>query len=398
MMTQLCTPIAAFIAVLATFSFSGVGYSFHGGGENYCQGCHVIHNPHRDPISGENDSLKPAPAEVRLIGSDPSSTCLRCHAGKSEAVMVLSRDGSWLAPGGDFYWLKKTFGWHAAGHYMQSEADRHGHNIVAIDYDLAQDSKRPVAPGGAYPAADLGCDSCHDPHGKSRKNSTETGAYSPPGFYGEAPEGETGNYRLLGGAGYRSGRSGSGHTFTHGAPIALASPSNWVETDANHTAYGSGMSKWCGNCHVDYIRGHTIGGRKGHPAGENAWLSSELAANYNAYMRAGDLNGNQARAYLSLVPFETGDTDAQALNPYSTAGPSPRANVMCLTCHRAHASAFEYIGRWDFGARFVADAHPRAGDAGVAGNDVQNSFYGREMTVRFGRRQGQFCNKCHLKD
>jgi hypothetical protein len=178
----------------------------------------------------------------------------------------------------------------------------------------------------------------------------------------------------------------------------VASSTSWVETNANHTAYGSGLSKWCGNCHVDYLDGHAIANRKKHPAGKDALLSAEIAENYNAYVKSGDFSGTQASAYLSLVPFETGSTTTLVLNPYSSAGPNRSANVMCLTCHRAHASAFENIGRWDFRTSFITDAHPRGGDAGVTGGDVLNSFYGRNMTAEFGQTQRPLCNKCHVKD
>ncbi|MFH1028135.1 MAG: cytochrome C, partial [Pseudomonadota bacterium] len=374
-MSRCCIPLVAVVSMLATLLFPGIVHSFHEGGEKYCQGCHIIHGSASAPDPGTNENSIATPPEVRLIGSDPSSTCLRCHAVKSEACIVLSDDGSWFTPGGDFYWLRKTFGWHDGGRYMQSEADRHGHNIVAVDYDLSQDRNRSTSPGGSYPAADLGCDSCHDPHGKTNNNAAVTGAPSVSGPYGDEPGGVTGTYRLLAGAGYRRGRRGSGHTFTYGAPIAVASSTSWVESDANHTAYGSDLSQWCGNCHVDFLGSHAIEGRKNHPVGKDALLSAEIAGNYNAYVRSGDFRGTQASAYLSLVPFETGITNTLVLNPYSSAGPDRSANVMCLTCHRAHASAFENIGRWDFRARLIADAHPRGGDAGVTGNDVLNSFY-----------------------
>ena len=68
---------------------------------------------------------------------------------------------------------------------------------------------------------------------------------------------------------------------------------------------------------------------------------------------------------------------------------------MCLTCHRAHASAFRSSGRWDFDAVLLAKSHPGPGDGGVSGNDVQHSYYGRNISVEFGPEQGPFCEKCH---
>ena len=46
----------------------------------------------------------------------------------------------------------------------------------------------------------------------------------------------------------------------------------------------------------------------------------------------------------------------------------------------------------------MSEAHPRKGNAGVAGNEELNSFYGTDMAAVFSRGRRQLCNKCHLKD
>jgi hypothetical protein len=166
-----------------------------------------------------------------------------------------------------------------------------------------------------------------------------------------------------------------------------------VESDASHPAYGSGMSEWCANCHPDFANASRM-----HPSGNNARLRPAMVASYNAYVRTGDTSGTRARAYLALVPFERGVTDVSALQPSSTEGPDATANIMCLTCHRAHASAFSGIGRWDFTATFLVESHPRLGDGGASPADVQNSYYRTDVAVRFGRYQRSLCNKCHVLD
>ncbi|MBA4369398.1 MAG: cytochrome C, partial [Desulfobacterium sp.] len=123
-----------------------------------------------------------------------------------------------------------------------------------------------------------------------------------------------------------------------------------------------------------------------------------IANNYNAYVSTGTLTGTQATSYLALVPFERGTNNPTTLSTTTTAGPSGTSNVMCLTCHRAHASAFPNAGRWDFTATFLASSHPLATDGGVTGNDVLNSYYGRNITTDFGAYQRSLCNKCHLQD
>jgi hypothetical protein len=159
------------------------------------------------------------------------------------------------------------------------------------------------------------------------------------------------------------------------------------------------MSEWCANCHPAFLNSSTSGVAGKHPAGKGAKLNADIARNYSSYMKTGDLSGIQASAYLALVPFEVGISDVVFLDPSSSSGPRfGDANVMCLTCHRAHASPFQNIGRWDFETAFIADSHPQFNDGGASGNDVVNSYYGRNMTAEFGETQRQLCNKCHLKD
>ncbi len=394
--------LVATLAFMIIFVLSPIAYAFHeGGGEEYCLGCHNIHRSEssQDPSPGESSST--LPPRVTLKGSDPSSTCLRCHAVIGAIHSVLSNDGSKFTPGGDFYWLRKTFTWTEGGLSYQSEADSHGHNVVALDYGLHQDRRQNTAPGGSYLAPSLACISCHNPHATTMANGGAGSTTSVLTIYGEEPfEGTTnGNYRLLGGAGYQGSPQGSGVTFTHGPPVAVADSSSWTETDSSHPAYGSGMSEWCANCHPAFLNSSTSGVAGKHPAGKGAKLNADIARNYSSYMKTGDLSGIQASAYLALVPFEVGISDVVFLDPSSSSGPRfGNANVMCLTCHRAHASPFQNIGRWDFETAFIADSHPQSGDGGASGNDVVNSYYGRNMTAKFGETQRQLCNKCHLKD
>jgi hypothetical protein len=394
--------LIAIIVLLSTLLLSGVTCAFHEGGEGYCEGCHTILGSPSNQDWSTDASSDAGPLTLILKGSDPSSTCLRCHAERGEDHRVLSNDGSRYTPGGDFYWLQKTFSWTMGGLSYQSEADRHGHNIVAVDYGLNSDRRLSQSPGGSYPSAALGCTSCHDPHAKTAEKGENPLLTSPSSSYGEEPSTGTppGTFRLLGGVGYAGGQLRSGVTFTHAAPVAQASPLGSAETDSNHTAYGTGMSEWCANCHGGFLNG-SMGGVGGkHPAGNGAKIPAEISNNYNSYAGTGDRSGSQANAYLALVPFEVDTASRSLLDPFSSAGPGSggNANVMCLTCHRAHASAFPSMGRWDFDTTFIADSHPKAGDGGASGIDVLHSYYGRDMISEFGEKQRQLCNKCHLRD
>jgi hypothetical protein len=231
---------------------------------------------------------------------------------------------------------------------------------------------------------------------------------SVSGSYGELPAESTGrgSYRLLGDAGYKGGGSATPEFFfSYDAPIARQNTINrFGESDGSHVDYGVGMSEWCGNCHDAILRNaHADAGDFVHPSGSSVTLSSEIVSMYNTYINTGDLTasttdtgtGDIATAYLQFVPFERGISDQEFLDPTSRRGPNTNSRIMCLTCHRAHASAFSSIGRWDFDAALLAESHPGPGDGGVSGNDVLHSYYGRNIAAEFDPEQGQFCEKCH---
>jgi hypothetical protein len=369
-------------------------YAFHNGSVAECQGCHTMHNSKDGAVVATGGGLSSA----LIVASDPSSVCLNCHSGTGSFNNhhVSSPDGSAMTPGGDFYWLKKTFAW-AGG---SSPGNTHGHNIVALDYGFTADAYRNNAPWGSYPAASLGCSSCHDPHGSTNGGTANS---NPPvsgsGSYGEPAQAGTtrGNYRLLGGTGYNGGNASLGFSFSNDAPIARQNSIRpFGETDTSHVDYGSNMSEWCANCHTDILtnKHQNSSSNFEHPSGNNEDLGDYINT-YNSYVKTGDMSGIRDTAYFALIPFERGESDATTLDPAGTSGPDSASNIMCLTCHRAHASAFKFMGRWDFGAELVIDSHPAAIDAGVTGNDILYSFYGRDMVTEFGASQRILCEKCH---
>jgi hypothetical protein len=347
--------------------------AFHSDGGSQCDGCHGPYQKAADqsavgslsfPDSDNGKSFK------MLRGTDPSSTCLRCH---EEMMKVLSGDGSAYTPGGDFFWLTRS--------YSGSPGENHGHNVISWDYLLDEDRVRTMAPGDgsvSYRSSWLECTSCHDPHANIRVGT-------------ETMKNSEGAYRLLGGVGYEGGGLAAGIGFTNPAPVAKAYPAQRdylpPETNKNHVAYGSGMSEWCSNCHS----GLAGSGKHRHPAGEEAKLG-RLAQLYDAYVTSGRMEGNHATAYDFLVPFEHGTDNLADLSTSSTAGPTPGSNVMCLTCHRAHASPFSSSGRWDFKSTLLAES------AVLSTPEARHAYYGEEISRRYGPYQRSLCNKCHVKD
>jgi hypothetical protein len=401
-MKTIKTSIAIMAAVLLSLGLSATASAFHNGGVAHCDGCHTMHN------SENGESIIPGgepgvTGESLTKGSDPSSTCLNCHAAETGgSYHVLTPDGSSMTPGGDFYWLTKTFTYLVRGNTRTRYGYSFGHTIHAADfpqlpYGDPNFANKP-APGGIFPANSLACSSCHDPHGVKADRSK--GPISGSGSYGNSPDPGTqlGNYRLLGDIGYQPGGSAGSVTFLNSPPIATTTRiSANPEADNNHTDYGKGMSEWCANCHTGFLAPGGVGQHK-HPASDTSRLGTNISRNYNSYVKTGDLSGDSATSYLALVPFERQISDPTLLDPESTQGPDSTSNVMCLTCHRAHASAFPNAGRWDFETELLVDSHPAPTDGGVTGNDVLYSYYNRDIATTFDPEQRSLCNKCHVKD
>jgi hypothetical protein len=413
---------------LVAGSCPGLAEAFHSGGVGDCIGCHSLHRTDGGSAGTSNDN------SISLMTSDPGSTCLKCHlvAGekRSNSYLVATAEEDMppgappaqLSPGGDFGWLKKSYRWGSGSGEDggNSPGERHGHNIVALDFRFSPDTGVITAPGGSFPSARLSCISCHDPHGKYRRLADGSiGTAGIPikasGSYDTSPDpsgdGAVGVYRLLGGKGYASSLY-DGAPFTADPPAAVSPgiynrPEDFSDT---RVAYGKGMSEWCSNCHPAQLGG--TGGGKAHPAGNDIKFSS-AAANYNAYVASGNLTGNPATSYSSMVPFEMGTADYAVLKGTATstggqsAGPSTSSNVMCLSCHRAHASGWDHAMRWNTKAEFLVfnGKYPGVEDIEVPSRvsqgrtraEARKAFGDRQATV-YATYQRSLCNKCHAKD
>lgn len=410
-------------------------FAFHSGGVAECEGCHSMHEP--------------TSPSFLLKGLDASSTCLQptCHdnttdtAPTSYHVSTSNATRSSLnptgklpvqrTPGGDFGWLLVNYSWSTSSGSGSESGSSKGHNVIAagipgytIDPDFAQ------APGGSFPSTNLGCQSCHDPHGKARLDSTQTlvatgapiigsGSYNNSAI--PAAGQAVGVYRLLWTSVGDHKPAGANYT---SRPIAIA-PSSYNRTEAvtqTRVAYGGGgtansWGNWCGACHGDF---NTTMKNLKHPI-DVALGSGNIADNYNAYVSSGIMTGSSTSSYLSLVPFAESSTDvftATALKAHAKTdntylvGPSNTDTVTCLSCHRAHASGFadmlRYYYSYEFmtkGGDYVGTDNPAVGTTGrgpiqASGrliSDFTAAYYDRPATFT-GPYNRVLCNKCHAQD
>jgi cytochrome c5 len=205
----------------------------------------------------------------------------------------------------------------------------------------------------------------------------------------------------------------------NGNPAAVV-PSSYNRTEAvtqTRAAYGNATGNghvqwgsWCGTCHGEMHSGTQ--GAYVHPVDES--LGSGVATAYGSYVKTGDLTGAAATSYLSLVPFITNSSDYTALavlaqndgSAASTAGPDTNDQVSCLSCHRAHASGWEYSLRWNMEGEFIThngnwpgtdNGAPVQFARGRTAAETQAAYYDRPATT-FATYQRVLCNKCHAKD
>jgi hypothetical protein len=455
-MKSLRPSFLAIMVAAAVMGLTGSAFAFHDGGVGACDACHTMHNT----LRGVKVTTGGASAQFQgnaflLIGSDPSSTCLNCHGSGTVlnsfhiATDAAGFNGTTLpvqrTPGGDFSWLKVVFtgistaSGPGTGASFNAPADesknRHGHHIVSLDYNFlpSTDYITNLSPGGTYPVGSLGCDSCHNPHNTlSRDTSTAGLPVSGSGSYGAAPAPGTsvGVYRLLAGINYTIPIAGglTSPAFINAAPTAVApvtynAVDNAVTTQVR-VAYGTSMSEWCANCHLDIYNAQADASTTHRHVASNVALLTTPAPDgtvpatvYNAYINSGHVTGGTvATSYLALVPYELGVSDIPTLLTYAQGGaqigvnaqtgPSLGSeNVMCLSCHRAHASGFDNMMRFDVAQTFITDptgssysfTSPTLGAVPDSTGYYQAAYYGLPATF-FGPSQRVLCNKCHAKD
>jgi cytochrome c551/c552 len=438
--------LAVLVAALMAMGIAGQAQAFHSGGVAECEGCHSMHNSFDGAENVTGRTFAQGTGPYLLKANDQSGACLNCHQAADTAPSsyhistagVLAYDSTTpveMTPGGDFAWLKKTMNViiRKTTALDGNPGERHGHNVVAADFGYTPDTTLTAAPGGTYLAANLGCQSCHDPHGKTRRFADGSFANTGLPIFNSGSYNNSANptvnvsavgaYRILGGAGYAPVSYNAG-AFANQVPNAVvASTYNRTEAVAQTgIAYSQGMSEWCANCHGGMLQGSFTSGMAGlrHPAGDTADLTAAVAANYNAYVTSGIMtNATAGFSFSTLTPFEIGSSDYTVLKPAAVTSTTrsnqvmPEAattsNVACISCHRAHASGFESSLRFFYLNEFmtVADSAGVAlYDSSTTENKInygynttqqQNAYYGRPATA-FGPYARSQCNKCHAKD
>lgn len=389
---------------------------YHSNAGLICSDCHV-QLVGGDPSAGNNSGFV-------LKKDDITDLCLSCHTeGHNTPYTADLADvapGNWTAPivktasgvlplgvsmpAGDFYWSNMN--------------PRNGHNPVFSKGSMAVPTSKQMAsdpilrnrpPGGEIKDGEWSCHSCHGSHSRfdadvtawrqvKRKvnNINVTGDVSSYGV--ETTEGSVNqdptcepiksNSRgdILGDVYLNARRDGN---LLEGADLFRP------ESDSNKNVYRGGFSSFCSACHGEFhggnsesssssASGNMVGGQwVRHPSTLRLGESVEYGvAAYSAMVRNTQGTNPNPVGYDWKYPLVKADYDFFVKS--SGASSQSRSisgddRIMCLTCHKAHATPFSNMTRWDT----TTHAFIRNGETDFAGEPSQgdNPAYG--------------CGKCH---
>ncbi len=341
-------PMMKFLMLISAITLAvGSAYAYHDHGVAACATCHAMHGNSEEfevPPSIDNNYL--------LLSDSPTDLCLSCHASDNGSVWANNP----LSPaaelgGGNFVFSASSNINDGLGGNLYPLTGSHGvHNCISGSENLNADPLNVYSPGGSYPANSLGCTSCHDPHGNE-------------------------NFRMLWGVGHIPAGD---FNFVYPAPVAEGLPLTGAsESRTLHTAYHSGWTNWCANCHGYFHEHQPVG--FAHPV--RGPLAGTTRTSYERYNGTNDpTGGNPLTSYLPEVPFQS-----SLATTTSTMGPDKRGEITCVTCHRAHGSSAVDAGRWDFS---VVDL--------ISDGQISGSF--RIPSPYNGQPEHQLCVKCHEPD
>jgi hypothetical protein len=318
---------------------------------------------------------------------------------------------NYALPAGDFYW---------------SLADsRKGHNpgksLGVQSLMMPSDAVLTVSPGGNYSTEDWDCTSCHDPHNRFGENvvawrqlrrkingivhtGNETVSFGVESYGGNEGPTTSGYEPILSNSrgDIRGGANNLNYVNTRadGNPLEGARLYPFLaESDTNKNVYRGGFSSFCAVCHGNFHGGNGESRTANNPNTRvnGAWVKhpanvrmNEAGSKYGiasytvAVTNQQGTNPNPAGydwKYPLVQPsndFTVRKNVASANNPLTAIGDS---RIMCLTCHKAHATKYENMTRWDTNAHsFIANG--------------QTDFTGQ---ISSGDNPAYGCGKCHQK-
>ncbi len=296
-------------------------YAVHkGAGGLDCSGCHTMHN------SQQGSTMGGGPTGRLLKAADTEGLCLSCHdtAGSQYTTYQATVPAVKGTPSGT----------PAAGNFTDLDGtnDAAGQTAKGKGHNLGEGAATLTPPGGASMTG-FTCTNCHDPHGVST-DSTSVSAFRNLRFN---PTGSGGGGPSVINAGPAEGTLASAvypeTTYYYGKVTGGAALSN--------------ISQWCGTCHDSFYGDSNTG--TASPYTRHATGNPTTAHNLSAV----DYTNYSGVTEASRFPAEDSATSATANSSNTTnkaAGNESADGVLCLSCHKAHATANTDSLRWSYAA------------------------------------------------
>jgi len=363
-----------------------------------CSNCHTMHSSQNGTSDGAN-----SPIDFGEEGSLPNDAltkadCIGCHSNTGPATIVevggnpgdpetsripivynMTQPVNELA-GGNFYWMTS-----ASGGIDQAEIDNRGHNVLAgpggslaAEGISLKDSVLNDAPGNRIAETGLmaescypchlylngrdfnltlnpalinepfcGCKSCHTKI--QGKHHADDHASADPDDYNNIVHDTMGCYRFLqdhdtaisGVWGIESYDWEQSKGADHPINQYQGSDPAKLSSEQDHS-----ISDHCGGCHGNF---HAKDRTNSSGINSSPWMRHPThiglpaGGEFNPYTTY-SLDAPVARR--NLTPY-TNPAERSKVNPSGYTG---NDQVMCLSCHRAHASQYPDLLRWDYSA------------------------------------------------
>ncbi len=397
-----------------------------------CADCHTIHNSEDGAAVSYAYSGANGPYQALLYRGDFTDLCLSCHKqGQNTsataalpsvantgwtAPIVMTLDGvvpaNTAMPSGDFYYSNLD---PKKGHNPAYTEGAVGSGTATSLFMQADPVLGDNPPGGILDGTtEWSCHSCHGMHSRfsssytawrqvKRKVNGHVVSGDVTGFGVETATGNKGATE----AGFEPIKSNSrgdviGTNYLNvrpdGNPLEGADLFQ-TESDVNKNVYRGGFSSFCSACHGDFHGGN----------GETRTVNNTNTRIGGAWLRhPTNIKMNEAGSKYGIGTYTKQVTNAQSTNPnpvgydwrYPLIQPDDDFTVSvtaaamtdpltaigddrlsCLTCHKAHATQYDNMTRWD--AQGHAFLQNGADDMNGVPSNGDNPAYG--------------CGKCHQK-
>lgn len=306
-----------------------------------CANCHVMHASIQSTVTPN-----PEGPQSYLL----KDTCLGCHTetgGGAGAPYVLS--ASTDLAGGDFVdaITNTNYGHNPVGIGAAAIVTPPGWKVSADFDDNGQVGT--VADGVPW-TTQLSCEGVWGCHGLHTATGIKGAHHNNQTALATTIDGSTlgKSYRFLYGirggeaADFEAAAAATNHNVYIGANRGDG------ESDAASTTGSQTMSYFCAECHGIFHSGTSATEGLSASTIGSPWIRHPVDFSMPAPSTVGSVTYYDYTTYNPVVPLATSDTSTATTDSNVTASPTTDRIVMCLSCHRAHASPYYASMRWNY--------------------------------------------------